>query len=728
MKKTLISLAVLAALPTMAGTFQPPQFTPSQMDFGGTGLMQMPSGRVSPEGEFSLNFNDNNEYQFYSVSLALMPWLESTIRYTIVPNVRYSSDDSFSGDNPYADKGIDVKVRLLEESDLLPEVSVGIRDFGGTGLFDGEFIAASKKYVHQDYGVFDFTLGLGFGYMGTRSNITNPFCKASDGFCSRNTSFGGNGGMIDSQRWFRGPAAVYGGVEYQTPYQPLVIKLEYDGNNYSEEWATSATSIFYPVNMTPHTPFNIGVNYALTSVIDLRLAYQRGDTLTAGVTIHTNYNDITSHWVDDPAPRPSEQRPKSVEEVDWAALEQEVAKVAGYKEASIYLEGDTVTVRGEQKKYRDRELAHEKAAAVLSNALPETISTYHLVETKQDLALTETEVDAGKYQDIANVAYINPKISDATTQSAPKKEYGEKQADGFERLDYGLAPNLRQSFGSAEDFYLYAFGINANASYWLTRNLQLSGGIYLNLIDNYDQLSYITPVDGVVGPPRVRTMVRAYVSDNVARMNSLQLTWFDQYGSDFYHQMYGGYLEMMFAGVGTEVLYRPRGSNWAVGADINLISQRDPETWFGVYDQPNQSNPDYGRDFIVLDKGTTGFVSAYYMPEWSFLENTLFKVDVGQFLAQDKGVRLDFSKQFKSGIIAGAYASKTDMSVEDFGEGSFTKGFYISIPFDVMTVKPSNQRALLGWQPITRDGGQKLNRQHELFSETDAVSPWFSRP
>ncbi|QWL01178.1 YjbH domain-containing protein, partial [Vibrio parahaemolyticus] len=24
------------------------------------------------------------------------------------------------------------------------------------------------------------------------------------------------------------------------------------------------------------------------------------------------------------------------------------------------------------------------------------------------------------------------------------------------------------------------------------------------------------------------------------------------------------------------------------------------------------------------------------------------------------------------------------------GEGSFTKGFYISIPFDIMTVKPSN--------------------------------------
>jgi len=719
-----------SALATNNGdSFQPVDFVPSQSDFGGTGLMQMPSGRIAPEGEFNISAHYSDAYHFYNVSLVLMPWFETTIRYTLVPSLYYSNDPSFSGDTPYTDKGIDFKVRLWQESDFLPEVSVGVRDFGGTGLFDGEFVAASKKYVSQDYGVFDFTLGMGWGYMGTRGNVTNPFCNASDKFCSRSSDFGGNGGQVDYQRWFKGPASLYGGLEYQTPYQPLVLKVEYDGNNYSQDFVMTRSNKRHEVDMTPHTPWNVGLVYAVHDAIDFRLSYERGDTLTAGFSLHTNYNQIKATWLDESEPRPSENRPTQSDQVDWPALEQELAKVAGYEESKIYLNDTSVTVVGEQNKYRERESAHQRASAVLNARLPESIQTYRLIETEKRIPVTETKVSAAKYRQVENVAYIEPNINDATETGAPSgHRYGELMADGSERLDYGLSPQLNQSFGNAEDFYLYNLGINANASYWLTDNMQATGSIYFNLIDNYDKLNFITPPDGTSGPPRVRTMIRSYISDNPVRMNNLQLTWFEHYGENFYQQVYGGYLETMFAGIGTEVLYRPRGKNWAIGADINMISQRDPESWFAVYDSPNQSNPEYGRDFKVLDKGTTGFVSGYYMPKWSLLNNTLFRVDVGQFLAQDIGVRVDFSKQFDSGVIVGAYASKTDMAVEQFGEGSFTKGFYISIPFDIMTVKPSKQRAILGWQPITRDGGQKLNTAHSLFGITDAASPWYTRP
>ena len=72
--------------------------------------------------------------------------------------------------------------------------------------------------------------------------------------------------------------------------------------------------------------------------------------------------------------------------------------------------------------------------------------------------------------------------------------------------------------------------------------------------------------------------------------------------------------------------------------------------------------------------------------------------------------------------------SLTDLSEEDFGEGSYTKGFYVSIPFDLLTVKPSSNRTQFTWQPLTRDGGQVLNKQYNLFEQTDARSPWFQRP
>lgn len=89
---------------------------------------------------------------------------------------------------------------------------------------------------------------------------------------------------------------------------------------------------------------------------------------------------------------------------------------------------------------------------------------------------------------------------------------------------------------------------------------------------------------------------------------------------------------------------------------------------------------------------------------------------------------VDFSKQFKSGVTVGAYAAKTDLSAEEYGEGSFSKGFYVSIPMDIMTVKPSTSRANIAWEPITRDGGQMLRKQHYLFTETDSRSQWYQKP
>ena len=49
--------------------FDYPELKTSQMDFGGVCLMQMPTGRMAPEGEFNFGASFNNEYYFYSASL-----------------------------------------------------------------------------------------------------------------------------------------------------------------------------------------------------------------------------------------------------------------------------------------------------------------------------------------------------------------------------------------------------------------------------------------------------------------------------------------------------------------------------------------------------------------------------------------------------------------------------------------------------------------------------------
>ena len=87
---------------------------PSQQDFGGVGLMQMPTARMARVGEFSANYMDNEQYRRWSVSLQPFDWLETTLRYTDVRTRLYSPDPDFSGDQTYKDKGIDLKFRLWQ--------------------------------------------------------------------------------------------------------------------------------------------------------------------------------------------------------------------------------------------------------------------------------------------------------------------------------------------------------------------------------------------------------------------------------------------------------------------------------------------------------------------------------------------------------------------------------------------------------------------------------------
>ncbi|MCM0147586.1 YjbH domain-containing protein [Photobacterium galatheae] len=717
-------LSLSCAIPSaIADEFSSPEFQVSQSDFGGVGLMQMPSGRVAPEGEFTFGATYNNDYLHYNLSLQLFPWLETTIRYTLVQDVLYSEDPSFSGDTKYTDKGIDFKLRLLEESYWVPETSIGIRDFGGTGLFDGEYLAASKHW-----GPFDFTLGLGWGYLGNNANFSGDKNLSND--CGRNTEYKGKGGSVDFERWFTGCAAVFGGIEYQAPWRPLRLKLEYDGNDYASDFPLTQVG----TNMNQGSPWNLGVLYRLENWGDLRLSYERGNTWTFGFNLNTNFNTLVTSWRDTPKPAyaPDPQKSK-INDDDWQKIADALHHNAGFKNPKLYANEKTVTLLASQEKYRDRDEGYERAALILSNHLPTSPVTggpafdeYRLIETGHALPVTETLIDVKAFDDVARYNYVNATIDDAITTQAPETPHGKLIAQDQDPWDLSISPNLQQSFGGSEGFYLYSIGLNASANYQFNEQWELGGSLYLNLLDNYDKFKYDVPPDGT-DLKRVRTLVRQYIDDNALRVNNLQLTWMDQLAENWYAQAYGGYLEMMFAGAGSELLYRPMQTNWAIGLDLNYVIQRDPETQLGLFHEEAHIDPLTGRDYRVQTGAVTGHTTLYYQPQWSFLPNTLMKLSAGRYLTEDVGVTFDFSKQFDSGIIAGAFVTLTNLSAEEYGEGSYNKGFYISIPYDLMTIKPSRNRATISWLPLTRDGGQMLNRKYQLYNITDARKPWYSR-
>ncbi|ERM63108.1 hypothetical protein P781_01145 [Vibrio mimicus CAIM 1883] len=86
----LVSSALAMPKSAYADEFSYPQLRHSQTDFGGAGLIQMPSARMMPEGELSLAVTNNDDYIHYAVSLQLFPWLETTVRYTQVHELLYS--------------------------------------------------------------------------------------------------------------------------------------------------------------------------------------------------------------------------------------------------------------------------------------------------------------------------------------------------------------------------------------------------------------------------------------------------------------------------------------------------------------------------------------------------------------------------------------------------------------------------------------------------------------
>ncbi|TCL05705.1 YjbH domain-containing protein [Sodalis ligni] len=690
-KKYLFSLIALSVASACQAAPYTEPLGPSQMDMGGVGLLQTPTARMARDGEFSLNYRDNNQYRFWSANIQLFPWLESTVRYTDVRTRLYSNDPNFSGGQTYKDKGIDFKLRLWEEGYYLPEVSVGIRDFGGTGLFDSEFVAASKAW-----GPFDFSVGLGWGYLGTRGNVKNPFCEASDKFCHRDNSHN-TAGSFNTGDFFHGPSAIFGGVEYQTPWQPLRLKLEYEGNNYQDDFAG---------DLKQNTPVNVGAIYRVADWADVNLSYERGNTLMFGVTLRTNFNDLTQKHLDSekPAYQPNEQSDMLQHQVVAQQLE-DLNSNAGYTAPHIQVKGNTMYMTGQQDKYRDGTEGVDRANRILVNNLPANINTLKVTETRLHMPMVTTKTDVKSLQNTLSgypLGHEQPLIQRRTEPDVPERAEQGYYIDRS-RLELGWSPVLNQSVGGPESFYMYQLGVEGTANYWMTNHWVTSGSVFGNIINNYNKFNFTNPPSDS-HLPRVRTRIREYVGNDVY-ISNLQTAYISGLGDGWYGQLYGGYLEMMYGGVGGEVLYRPLDANWAVGVDGNYVKQRD---WNDMMQF---------ADYSVA----TGNLTGYWQP--SFMNGVLVKASVGRYLAKDKGVTFDVSRRFDSGITAGAFATFTNVSKEEYGEGSFTKGFYLSIPLDLLTVTPNRTRAQLNWIPLTRDGGQMVGRKFYLYGLTDERSP-----
>lgn len=654
----------------------------SSSTWGWVGLLQTPTARMRPAGTASVTASRVEPYSRYSIILQPFDWLEGGFRYNKITN-RDAGPFDFTGDQKFLDKNIDVKLRILTESVWLPSVAVGLQDIGGTSLFAGEYLVTSKRF-----GSFDTSLGLGWGYLGNSGDITNPLGIITDEFKDRPAVDFGQGGELSANTYFRGRASIFGGVQWQTPWNDLVLKLEYEGNNYQNEPLDNP--------QVQRSRFNYGVVYRLSDSANFHLGIERGNTLSVGISLFENFSTFNTPKVSDPKPLLVDTSPKP-EQADWQQTLRQMQQQTNWEVVEVNRRGSEVQldVRNGEAAYYNQSV--ERAAEVLHQNLPEDIKWFTLNYENNGNSVGQHVVDRDKF------VQRRTEYGVETQQPYPEQvaiegynmPYEQVYQQPYKRFSSEFSIGYQQVLGGADGF-LYQLSLANDTRLNITQNTWVEGRAAYRLIDNFDKFKQI----GNSRLPPVRTNLREYAVTSDFTIPDLAIKHMGKLANNHFYGVYGGLLEQMFAGVGAEYLYRPFNSWYAIGVDVNKVRQREFEQDFGL--QSYEVN--------------TGHITAYV--DTGF-EDILATISVGQYLAGDKGVTVDVSREFNNGVRMGAFATRTNVSAEDFGEGSFDKGIYMTVPFSAFFTKSIPGDANFLWRPLTRDGGAKLNRGFSLYQQTE---------
>ena len=717
-------------------------------DFGNVGLLQTPTARMRPDGDFGFGASTVRPYNQIHFFTQPLPWLETSLRYTDVTNEFYSNDPSFSGSQHTKDKSADLKIRLLSEGHYWPGVALGIQDVGGTGLFSSEYFVSSYHWYD-----LDFSFGLAWGRMGSGGSIHNPFTLFSsshfdiDRYQAQNGSVSTAGGSGLSRLFTGATIGPFGGLEWITPIKGLALRVEYDGNNYQHEGLGD--------NQRQDSRINVGLAYRGLKGVDMGVGFERGNTVMARFAIYTNFQQLRGVLKSaDPAPAvlppraqtdtaadrgivAPDQTPHSTAAavtvnaalaptsvpVDGAALQQgppaaapsvkpeetsseekqqfvlklkEALKQQGFTLIAVdyddYLE--EVRVWLSQDKYRNPAKAVGRTAKVLAATAPAKISKFTLIFVDQGVENYRTAVYRQNFEKAARENDPDAALSSIILQGPGNGLASAEYIDDtrLPKFSWDTGPAVRQSIGGPNTFYAGQLYWKLGGAVAVTDHINFTGVAGFNIINDFNQIT----LQSNSTLPHVRSDIVKYLqqgSDGVINLEA-DYTWSPH--PDWYHRVSLGIFEEMYGGVATELLYRPYGSSWAVAFDINRVKQRGFDEMF---------------DFLPYTV-TTGHVELYYKPGYY---NLLFKLIAGQYLARDRGATLDISREFDSGVRIGVFATKTNVSAAQFGEGSFDKGVYITLPLDLFFAQSTRREAGFVFRPLTRDGGQMVYDGPELY-------------
>lgn len=667
----------LAALPAAAETLSWGMNT-----YGMPGLIDMPQAIAPRDGDLALTSSHFADQTRHTLSFQITPRLTGAFRYALLHGISPGANGVIA--DYRFDRSFSLQYLIAPETDRFPAIAVGLNDFLGTGLYSAEYIVATRS-IGED---LRLSAGIGWGRLAGVGAFDNPLGLLGERWDTRPGRDGGFGGEVESGQWFRGPSALFAGLEWR-PHDDWTLVAEYSSDAYPNE---------APYVFDRRSPLNFGLRYRISDSWTLGAQYLYGSELGVQLTWAINP-------ADPPYPSGLETAPPLVRGQDaaaaltWGTGDQALAQMRarsrpalaaqGLKLHGLSVAGTTARVEIVNDSYPAAAQAIGRAARALTGTLPPGIETFDIVLVEAGMPVSQTTI---RRADLAELefAFDGAWGMQARSPLADPGPGTDPLPGLYPRFTWDIEPYLAPALFDPDAPIRADVGIDLSAAWEPLPGLVFSGIVRQPLIGNLDESTR----ESTSILPRVRSDAWLYDKADT-RLARLTGAWNFRPAPDLYGRVSAGLLEPMFGGVTAELLWFRPDSRLAFGAEIGHVVQRD-------YDQ--------GFDFLDYEV-TTGHLSAY----WDMGRGYEAQIDVGRYLAGDWGATLALDRRFGNGWRIGAFATLTDVPFEDFGEGSFDKGIRLTIPIGWINGQATRDQSTLTIRPVLRDGGARLDLDGRLY-------------
>lgn len=675
-----------------AGCFLLPAVAPSAIAdvglTGQTGLINMPDGRLLPDGTLKIGGYFARPYTGFYGGVTILPFLEGTLRYNRIMGVPGFSGPDQAGYGDYKDKILDLKLRVLEEDDWLPAVAVGTNDVLGTGLFKSRYLAASKRWDG-----LDLSLGVGTG-------------------------------KIDG---------AFGGVRYRPErWNGFGVVAEYDANDYAQHPFADRTGI---ADQKKGPTFALEYQWAW---VGTQLAWQRDDLAANAYLAIPLDRKRYIPWLDEPEPytriRP---RPSALQ---WAAegehRERVVAELLAddFRNVQVAYADGVLRAVLTSNRIASVPRAVGRATRILVGLAPLETRRIEVTYTRRDLPLAtyvfddlETlqnyfvgNIPRGTLADRVRIEYAQPDSTELgpdaalaekneALAAAAEKPFSLRFSDEGAPLTLrsedvrqnraGIRPSADVFFNDPSGAFRYGIHLLGQAERRLAPKLWLDGELRLTVLED---ISGVTQASNS-RLPHVRTDVAEYYRATKFRLNKLVASRYFQPAERDTARVSAGIYEEMFAGVGGQWLHVFKRSPLAADIAVDWVKQRDFNGWFGF------------RDYQTV----TAIASVHYQLPMGVRAT----VRGGRFLARDQGARFEINRRFRSGFELGAWYTVTNGHDETPpgapGNPYYDKGVFFVMPFGPLLTRDTQGYRSMAISPWTRDVGQMVRSPGDLYGFVD---------